>query len=111
MDTGSVVWLSGPAAIVVIFLFIAIFSNVFRSDSSREATNYRLQRLERKVDRLLAEAGIEWSDDTPDETEIRNLVRQGQYIEAIKAYREHNNAGLKDARLAVDVMRQEEGLL
>lgn len=39
----------------------------------------------------------------PDE--CKRLVAEGRHIEAIKAYREHTGAGLKDAKDAVDAYR------
>lgn len=45
-----------------------------------------------------------------DEVHIRDLVRQGNKIEAIKAYRELTGLGLKEAKDAVDAMER-SGLL
>ncbi|GAA1281397.1 MULTISPECIES: hypothetical protein [Brachybacterium] len=41
--------------------------------------------------------------------ECRRLVDEGRTIEAIKVYREHTGAGLKDAKDAIDRYREREG--
>lgn len=40
--------------------------------------------------------------------EIRELVADDRYIEAIKAYREETGAGLKDAKDAIDALRDRQ---
>lgn len=42
--------------------------------------------------------------------EIRQLLRQGQRIEAIKRYRQYSDVGLKEAKDAVDALAEEMGI-
>lgn len=46
---------------------------------------------------------LEWND------ELRNLIRSGRKISAIKLYREKMNVGLKEAKDVVDRMQEEMG--
>jgi hypothetical protein len=64
----------------------------------------RLVRLERKVDALLKQAGI---DPTPPVSqEVGDLARQGKKIEAIKLYREQTGAGLAEAKEQVEALER-----
>lgn len=60
----------------------------------------RIDRIEKKLDLLLSRAGIELPEDNFDE--VRELVRRGDKIAAIKRYREITGAGLAEAKSAVD---------
>lgn len=60
----------------------------------------RLARIEKKLDALLAAAGL--STDEPDHADIRDLARRGRAIEAIKLYRERTGCGLAEAKAYVD---------
>lgn len=44
------------------------------------------------------------------EREVRSLLEQGNKIEAVKVYREHTGAGLKDAKDAVEALQRGPGL-
>ncbi|MEU4684392.1 hypothetical protein [Streptomyces xinghaiensis] len=65
-----------------------------------EQTGRRLARIERKVDLVMERLGIEEAD--PGLDRIRALVRDGKRVEAVKAYRRHTGAGLKEAVDEVD---------
>ncbi len=67
----------------------------------RTETAARLRLLEAKVDRLLAEAGLEAG---PDLAPVRELVAAGKTVRAIRAYRQATGAGLVAAKEAVDRM-------
>jgi ribosomal protein L7/L12 len=60
----------------------------------------RLARVERKLDLLLKQLGIEQSEDGMQG--VRDLVAAGKKIEAVKAYREKTGAGLREALEAVE---------
>jgi ribosomal protein L7/L12 len=64
------------------------------------ALEARLARLERKLDLLLANLGIEAPADGMDH--IRDLAASGNKIGAIKAYREATGVGLAKAKAAVE---------
>lgn len=76
-----------------------------------QAQNARLEGL---VGLLAERAGIDAAelDQLREDTgtpvvpeECRRLVAEGKVIEAIKAYREHTGAGLKEAKDAIDRVR------
>lgn len=86
----------------------------FFSDVDLTPVLRRLDAIERKLDRLLAErgagpeaAGAQRSMEAPPsawEEEVRALVRQGRKIDAIKLYREHTGLGLREAKDAVEAL-------
>ncbi|MBX3380455.1 MAG: ribosomal protein L7/L12 [Phycisphaeraceae bacterium] len=70
------------------------------SNPSDPAVRLTLSRIERKLDALLERAGIQVPDDGTDE--LKELVRAGRKIEAIKIYRERTGMGLAEAKEFVD---------
>jgi hypothetical protein len=80
-----------------IWLLIAILILVFFSLLLRgSGDSPRLRNVERKLDLMLTQLGVD-PDQGLDE-EIQKLVRAGQKIEAIKLYRLHSGVGLKEAK-------------
>lgn len=70
----------------------------------------RIMQLERKVDFLLQEYGLEekfqsYEPSFPDMADVQELVRRGQLIQAIKLYREKTGVGLAEAKTAVERMK------
>ena len=63
-------------------------------------TNATVARLERKVDALLKQSGIDLATVAAQEAEA--LVKVGRKIEAIKLYREMTGAGLAEAKAAIE---------
>ena len=68
--------------------------------STDPSVNLRLSAIERKLDLILNHLGI--ADETDAMEPLRDLVRQGKKIEAIKLYRETTGAGLAEAKAAID---------
>lgn len=77
-----------------------------------EALGKRVAALEALVARLAARNGIgdeellslrRQGPAVPEESQ--RLVAEGRHIEAIKVYREHTGAGLKEAKDAIDAYR------
>lgn len=69
----------------------------------REAERRQMRRLalvERKVDAVLDQLGVEMPE--PHLQEVEALLRRGKTIQAIKAYREATGAGLREAKEEVD---------
>ncbi|MEL7473754.1 MAG: ribosomal protein L7/L12 [Planctomycetota bacterium] len=60
----------------------------------------RLALIERKLDLIIEFLGIENPSDEFDQ--VRDLVRHGNKIEAIRVYRELTGCGLKEAKEAVE---------
>ena len=72
----------------------------------------RLDRVERKLDQvlsiLMAGQGAKVQATAPDPfAQVREAVRQGRKIEAIKIYRELTGVHLKEAKEAVEAMEQQ----
>ncbi|GAA3385033.1 ribosomal protein L7/L12 [Cryptosporangium minutisporangium] len=74
-------------------------------DRREHRTARQLASVERKLDVIIAHLGI----DLPREAypEVLALLRKGEKIAAIKAYREQTGAGLKEAKDAVEHMERE----
>ena len=70
------------------------------TSSSNAALEVRLARVERKLDLLLQNLGIEVPADGMDH--IRELAAGGRKIDAIKLYRQATGAGLAEAKAAVE---------
>ena len=70
----------------------------------------RLDRIERKLDRILAHLGLEGSQQAATgqashaSQQVQDLIRRGNKIEAIKVYREQTGLGLREAKDAVEAM-------
>jgi ribosomal protein L7/L12 len=60
----------------------------------------QLALVERKLDALLDQLGVEMPD--PHLQQVEALLRRGKTIQAIKAYREATGAGLREAKEEVD---------
>lgn len=72
-----------------------------------DSIEQRAERLERKINRIVLHLGIADADAAPQElSAIRELLLQGSKIDAIKAYREEYNVGLKEAKDAVDAIEE-----
>ncbi|MEC3915129.1 hypothetical protein [Nocardia sp. CDC160] len=70
----------------------------------------KLQRLERKIDLIIAHLGIDDPASVTDFTEIDDLLRRGKKIQAIKLYRDQDpTAGLAEARDAVEARARRSG--
>ncbi|REK88826.1 hypothetical protein DY245_19355 [Streptomyces inhibens] len=85
----------------IALLVIALAMVASSTDRRSKTLDRRLQRLERKVDLLLAHAGIEEPQDARM-AEIDELLAQGKKIQAIKVHRELTGSGLAEAKEAVE---------
>ena len=85
MDTNS--WL-------LVALMILVLLSLWSSTSSDNLQ--RLRRIERKVELILSHLGIDPSQGANQQ--VIELMKAGQKIQAIKAYREQTGAGLKEAK-------------
>lgn len=70
----------------------------------------RVMELERKVNFLLQEFGLEekyrlYRSSYPEMEDVQALVREGRLIQAIKLYREKTGVGLAEAKVAVEQMK------
>lgn len=63
----------------------------------------RVTELERRLDFIYKKLGVEYIDNLEmADAHIIALVKKGNKLEAIKAYRELTNSGLAEAKQAVD---------
>ncbi|BDH09871.1 MULTISPECIES: ribosomal protein L7/L12 [Streptomyces] len=85
----------------IALLVISIALVASTTDRRSKAVDRRLQRLERKVDLLLAHAGVAEPED-PKMAEIDDLLAQGKKIQAIKVHREVTGSDLVEAKEAVE---------
>ncbi|MFC5803993.1 ribosomal protein L7/L12 [Streptomyces formicae] len=85
-------------AALILVVGLALLSGSVDRKLSR--VDRRIARLERKIDRVLDHLGIQETD--PRLERVAALVRDGRKIEAIKVYREITDAGLKEAKDAVE---------
>lgn len=75
---------------------------LFGSSQSPGAFDARLRAIERKLDIITKNLGLAAEQDNFEP--VRDLVRQGLKIEAIKLYREQTGVGLAEAKAAIDQM-------
>jgi ribosomal protein L7/L12 len=66
-------------------------------------------RIEAKVDALLAQAGVTFDPLAGVPPEVRAAMADGDYILAIKRYREATGAGLREAKDVIDEVRRRRG--
>ncbi|KOG40606.1 ribosomal protein L7/L12 [Streptomyces decoyicus] len=85
----------------IALLVLSITLVASTTDRRSKAVDRRLQRLERKVDLLLAHAGVAEPED-PKMAEIDDLLAQGKKIQAIKVHREVTGSDLVEAKEAVE---------
>jgi len=73
---------------------------LFGSSQSPAAFDARLRAIERKLDIIMNSLGLAAEQDNLEP--MRDLVRQGRKIEAIKMYREKTGVGLAEAKAVID---------
>jgi ribosomal protein L7/L12 len=78
--------------LLVAILVLAVLA-LFKGTGSDTA---RLRSIERKLDLTLKQLGVDPNEGLDEQ--IKQLVRSGQKIEAIKLYRAQSGAGLKEAK-------------
>ncbi|MEW1657165.1 MULTISPECIES: hypothetical protein [unclassified Streptomyces] len=86
-------------SLAVLVLAVAVLASSF--DRRSKPLERRLARLERKVDLLMAQLGVEEPAD-PQLAEVDVLLAKGKTVAAIKVYREATGAGLAEAKEAVE---------
>ena len=66
----------------------------------------RVEKLERTVEFMLTQLKLDYHDQPPvkQHEDLRELVRQGNKIEAIKLLRERTGLGLAEAKAFVDAL-------
>jgi ribosomal protein L7/L12 len=87
---------------VLLYLLIAVSVLWGSTETRARRIDRRAARLERKVDLLLAQLGVQDVDSAHDQ--VAALVRRGKNIQAIKLYRDITGADLVEAKNAVERM-------
>ncbi|MEX2112917.1 MAG: hypothetical protein WD845_07005 [Pirellulales bacterium] len=80
--------------LLLIAILVLVLLSLFVRGGGGDVT--RLRALERKMDLILNQLGVDPNQGLDDE--IKHLAQSGQKIEAIKLYRLKSGAGLKDAK-------------
>jgi ribosomal protein L7/L12 len=106
-------WLS--LGILVVILIVMQSSSgasrkIQRLESKVDQVERKLGQVERKLDAVIGHLGVELTEPAlqplplpePGLDKVHEFLRQGQKIQAIKAYRESTGAGLKEAKEAVE---------
>ncbi len=65
-------------------------------------------RIEKKVDKISKEIGVSDIVTKDMEFELKNLIKEGKKIKAIKKYRMTTGVGLKEANDYIDLLSKEE---
>jgi ribosomal protein L7/L12 len=92
------------------FLASLLLSKVSETEMNEVELIQRFREVERKVNFLLSELGLEekyrsYEPSVPEMEDVQQLVRMGQLIQAIKLYRDKTGAGLAEAKAAVESMK------
>lgn len=92
----------GPLEILIVSFVIVLLLALSARSRPAASSDPRLRAIDRKLDLILANLGIENADPLRDDVKL--LMRQGSKIEAIKLYRERTGVGLKEAKDAVEAI-------
>ncbi len=81
-------------------------------DPEVESLRGRVRNLEDQVEFLYRHLGITYDPNSvpTDDPRIIEQIRKGNLIEAIKIYRQTSNAGLAEAKKAVEEIKARHGL-
>ncbi len=91
-------WLAGAS----LGLLIVVFSQLV----TLQKRVTRLSRVEAKVDALMQHAGIEFDPFKFVAKEVVEALKNGDKIEAIRVYRDHSGASLKEAKDFVEELQR-----
>lgn len=92
--------------VVVILLFANLVVLGLRSSWNQHTLEARLERIQRRLDHISEHLGMD-ADLPPDVKHLRELIRAGNKIGAIKEYCEQHGVGLKEAKDAIDAVERE----
>lgn len=95
--------------ICLVIILRIIYAGFTGGSDSSPSNAYQLKRLEKKLDLILQNLGIEFKEPPVDG--VTELLIAGNKIGAIKKYREqHPEFGLKEAKDAVEMMAKDLGI-
>ncbi|MFI5274614.1 MAG: hypothetical protein ACHQ4H_16400 [Ktedonobacterales bacterium] len=107
MSASVAVVLVMPIFFLLVVLWLSVLGSVLSRLAWQRTVELKLARIERQLDRVVKHLGINGADPPPDLVGVRDLLRAGQKINAIKLYREQRHVGLKEAKDAVDSLERE----
>ncbi|MDV2884531.1 hypothetical protein RYX45_05025 [Alkalihalophilus pseudofirmus] len=84
------------------YIILFILSFILLSIST---TDRRLKKIEYKLDRISEQVGV---TGLPVDDEIRELLKKGQTVEAVKLVRDEIGLSLVEAKKYVDGLREED---
>jgi hypothetical protein len=91
--------------ILMVVLALYFLRDALKNRSAK-AADRRLRRVERKLDLILDHLNIQPPEETCPEA-IKDLVRSGMKIRAIKAFRQQTGASLAEACDAIDAIEKQ----
>ncbi len=86
---------------LVVALLLCVLGSTF--SGTRRNDDWRLTRLERKIDLILTHLGIDPKQGV--DAEIAAQMKAGNKIHAIRLYREKSGVGLKEAKDYVESLQ------
>ena len=101
METVSIV----VTAIAVTGLILLLAGS---QGQNRRRETVRLAAIERKLDLIIRH--LEVDDPLPGEPDVVRHLENGEFIQAIKVYRDSTGVGLAEAKAAVEEIRRQRGL-
>jgi ribosomal protein L7/L12 len=101
MEITSIVLIT-IAATGLVLLVAGNYSQARRRDT------VRLKAVERKLDLIIKH--LEIDETLPGEPDVIGHLENGDFIQAIKAYRDNTGASLAEAKAAVEEIRRQRGL-
>ncbi|WP_433087538.1 ribosomal protein L7/L12 [Dactylosporangium sp. CA-052675] len=94
----------------VSFVVVLLLALTLRRGGPDPSTARRLAAVERKLDLIMENLGIQ--EPVPDvHPMVLQELQQGRKIQAIKAYREATGAGLREAKDDVEAIARRYGLM
>lgn len=90
--------------ILLLLILVAVYRQNGAGSAARiTALSYRLRRLERCVEAVALHLGVALPPEPVEGSPaVRQLVREGKQIKAIKLHRDETGLGLADAKAAVE---------
>jgi ribosomal protein L7/L12 len=94
-DMGIIIWVTLGIAVL-----ISIESNITRLRKDIKHLNITLEKIAKQI-------GVLDSDKDDIDVQLKDLLKEGKKIEAIKKYRAVEGIGLKEAKEYIDVLSKD----
>lgn len=80
------------------------FIRLHRAKQYTKYTSWRLKRLEQKLDLILNQLEVEYEDKTLEM--VKDFIKSGAKIEAIKMFRQQTGVSLVEAKRAIEALER-----